>query len=87
LSSLAEKTKSSFYQFKHHTLEDIVGIVESNILSYGEGTEIIIELLSNRYPGVVNYNDVEEFLHNNSHDYKDQFYMTFDFGKALEKLV
>ena len=87
MSSIAEKTQFGFYQFKHHTLEDIAGMVYGKIISYGEGAEIVTELLSSRYPGAINYNRVYEFFRQHSSNYKEHFRMMFDFGKALEKWV
>ena len=86
MSSLAEKVESNYHRFKHHTLEDIAGMTYDQIISYGEGAEIIGDLLSNRYPGIINLNDVQEHFFEKSANNKDYFGMMFDFGKALENL-
>ena len=86
MSSLAEKVESNYHQFKYHSLEDIAGMTYDKIISYGEGAEIIGDLLYNRYPGVVNLNDVQEHFFEKSANNKDYFGMMFNFGKALEKI-
>ncbi|MBT5343155.1 hypothetical protein HOL59_06240 [Candidatus Woesearchaeota archaeon] len=86
MSSLAEKI-NDYYQFRHHTLEDIAGMTHDKIISYGEGADIIGDLLSKRYPGVVNLNDVQDYFYNKSDNNKEYFHKMFNFGKALERLV
>ncbi len=81
-----EKTKS-YYYFRYHSLEDIAGMTHDKIISYGEGADIIGELLYHRYPGIIDYNRVYEFFRQHSDTYKEHFQMMFDFGKALQKWV
>jgi len=87
LASTAEKVVINCSFFKYHTLEDIAGMTHDNIISFGEGAEVIGDLLQNRYPNVIPFNDVDEYFRKNSFNNRDYFNSWYDFGKALEKLV
>ncbi|MBT3813941.1 hypothetical protein HOG07_00730 [Candidatus Woesearchaeota archaeon] len=87
MDSLAARVVPKFYPFKYHTLEDIAGMVYDHQIGFGQGADIIGDLLSKRYPGVVNYRDIQESLFEKSNDNRDYFRNMYDFGKALERLV
>jgi hypothetical protein len=90
LVSVNERITLNNNIFKYHSLEDIVGMVNKNIVTFGEGAEIIGDLLVVRFFDYVEPLSLYQHYFNlmeTSKNHEDYFQRMFVFGKSLEKLI